>query len=72
MYQFNGDANLKPYARSRDRQVRNLMLRRGVITPTDTLYELPIMVTGPARSFVRTKKQLVTEIDSTSIEEFDF
>lgn len=72
MYQFNGDANLKPYARSRDRQVRNLMLRRGVITPTDTLYELPIMVTGPARSFVRTKQQLVQEIDSTSIEEFDF
>lgn len=72
MYQFNSDANLKPYARSRDRQVRNIMLRRGVITPTDTLYELPIMVTGPARSFVRTKKQLITEIDSTSIEEFDF
>lgn len=72
MYQFNGEANLKPYAVSRDRVVRNLMLRRGVITPTDTLYELPIMVTGSARSFVRTKKQLVTEIDSTSIEEFDF
>lgn len=72
MYQFNSEANLKPYARSRDRVVRNIMLRRGVITPTDTLYELPIMVTGPARSYVRTKKQLITEIDSTSIEEFDF
>ena len=72
MYQFNSDANLKPYARNRDRQVRNLMLRRGVITPIDTIYELPILVTGPARSYVRTKKQLVQEIDSTSIEEFDF
>jgi len=72
MYQFNGDANLKPYAISRDRQVRNLMLRRGVITSIDTIYELPIMVTGRARSFVRTKKELVQEIDSTSIEEFNF
>lgn len=72
MYQFNSDANLKPYARSRDRLVRNLMLRRGVITPVDTIYELPIMVTGRARSFVRTKQQLVQEIDSTSIQEFDF
>lgn len=72
MYQFNSDANLKPYARNRDRQVRNLMLRRGVITPVDTIYELPIMVTGRARSYVRTKQQLVQEVDSTSIEEFDF
>lgn len=72
MYQFNGEANLKPYARNRDRLVRNIMLRRGVISSIDTLYELPIMVTGPARSYVRTKKQLITEIDSTSIEEFDF
>ncbi|HMI08198.1 MAG TPA: biosynthetic peptidoglycan transglycosylase [Flavobacterium sp.] len=72
MYQFNSDANLKPYARSRDRSVRNIMLRRGVITAVDTIYELPIMVTGPARSYVRTKTQLIKEIDSTSIEEFDF
>ena len=72
MYQFNSDANLKPYAASRDRNVRNIMLRRGVITSQDTIYELPIMVTGRARSYVRTKVQLATEIDSTSIEEFDF
>lgn len=72
MYQFNSDANLKPYAASRDRNVRNIMLRRGVIAAQDTIYELPIMVTGRARSYVRTKVQLATEIDSTSIEEFDF
>ncbi len=72
MYQFNSDANLKPYAASRDRHVRNIMLRRGVIGAQDTIYELPIMITGAARSYVRTKVQLVNEIDSTSIEEFDF
>jgi hypothetical protein len=72
MCQFNSDANLKPYAASRDRHVRNIMLRRGVIGAQDTIYELPIMVTGPARSYVRAKVQLVNEIDSTSIEEFDF
>jgi hypothetical protein len=74
MYQFNAEANLKPYARSRDNNVRNMMLRRGVITPNDTLYQLPVMITGTARSFIRSSEQRKAEIDSTamSIDEFNF
>jgi len=73
MYQFNDEGNLRQYAINRDRMVRNLMLRRGVITSEDTIYELPIMVSGNARSFLRTKVVKDTiAVDSTSIEEFDF
>ena len=72
MYQFNAEGNLKPYARSRDTNVRNMMLRRGTIASSDTIYQLPVMITGPARSFIRSKAERKAEIDSTSIEEFDF
>jgi len=74
MYQFNEEANLKPYARSRDNNVRNMMLRRGVISPNDTIYQLPVMITGNARSFIRSKAERRAEIDSTamSIDEFNF
>jgi len=74
MYQFNSEANLKPYARSRDNNVRNMMLRRGVITPNDTVYQLPVMITGTARSFIRSSEERKAEIDSTamSIDEFNF
>jgi len=72
MYQLNSEGNLKPYAASRDRNVRNMMLNRGTITSTDTIYQLPIMITGNARSYVKSKAERKAEIDSTSIEEFDF
>lgn len=72
MYQFNSEGNLKPYARQRDEHVRNMMLHRGTISSTDTIYQLPVMITGNARSFIRSKAERKAEIDSTSIEEFDF
>jgi hypothetical protein len=72
MYQFNDEGNLKSFAVNRDRNVRNIMLRRGIITAEDTIYQLPILVTGAARSYLKTKVETVTEKDSTSIEEFDF
>ena len=72
MYQFNDEGNLKSFAVNRDRNVRNIMLRRGIITSEDTIYQMPILVTGAARSYLKTKVETSTEKDSTSIEEFDF
>ncbi|WP_091392451.1 transglycosylase domain-containing protein [Flavobacterium noncentrifugens] len=73
MYQFNDEGNLRNFAVNRDKMVRNIMLRRGIITSEDTIYELPIMVSGAARSFIRTKVvKDSTAVDSTSIEEFNF
>jgi hypothetical protein len=52
--------------------LKNTMMRRGLIVPEDTINQLPIMITGSARSFIKVKAESVTETDSTSIEEFDF
>jgi len=75
MYQFNDEGNLRSFAVNRDKMVRNIMLRRGVITAEDTIYQLPILVTGRARSFLRTKIDTLKVQDSIRIEvpeEFDF
>lgn len=72
MYQFNSEGNLKSFAINRDRQLKNIMMRRGVIVPEDTIYQMPILITGTARSFIKIKENAPVEIDSTSIEEFDF
>lgn len=74
MYQFNAYGNLKPYAVSRERMLKNLMLRRGMIAQYDTINQLPIMVTGAARSYIRVKEEPVTEGEegNNSMEEFDF
>jgi len=72
MYQVNSEGNLKPYASGRDKSLKRMMMARGIITPLDTLYSLPIMITGPARSYIKSKKERAAEIDSTSIQEFDF
>jgi len=73
MSQFNDEGNLRQFAINRDKNVRNIMLRRGIITSEDTIYELPIIITGSARSFIRVKVvKDSTAVDSTSIEEFDF
>lgn len=73
MYQFNSEGNLKSFAINRDKQLKNIMMRRGVIVPEDTIYQIPILITGSARSFIKIKENIPVEIDSTStIEEFDF
>ncbi|WP_309641232.1 biosynthetic peptidoglycan transglycosylase [Flavobacterium sp.] len=72
MYQFNSEGNLKPFALTREKMLKNTMMRRGMIVPYDTINQLPIMVTGAARSFIKVKAESVTASDSTSIEEFDF
>jgi hypothetical protein len=53
MWRFGKDGNLKPFA---DRQfvfLTNLMLRRELITPMDTIVRKPIAITGPAKGFIK-------------------
>ena len=68
MYQFNSEGNLKSFAINRDRLLKNIMMRRGIIVPDDTLYQMPILVKGAAKSFIKTKVLDTIKIDSTSIE----
>jgi membrane carboxypeptidase/penicillin-binding protein len=53
----------------------NIMFRRGLLTPEDTIYKsLPILISGPARSFIKFKVQDSTQVkvDSLAVEdEFD-
>ena len=72
MYQFNTEGNLKPFANSRDKQLKNIMIRRGLITPEDTINQFPIHISGNARSFIKIVEENPTVLDSTSIEEFEF
>jgi Transglycosylase len=72
MYQFNDQGNLKSGALSRERYLKNSMMRRGIIVSEDTIYQFPIMVTGRARSFIKIKEIVPQETDSTAIDEFEF
>lgn len=72
MYQFNAYGNLKPYALTRESMLKNSMLRRGMIVTEDTINQLPIMITGAARSYIKVKEEPVSDLEANSIEEFDF
>lgn len=72
MYQFNAYGNLKPYAISRENMLKNTMLRRGMVVSEDTINQLPIMITGAARSYFKVIEEPVSNLESNSIEEFDF
>ena len=72
MYQFNTEGNLKAFANSRDKQLKSIMMRRGLITPEDTINQLPIHISGNARLFIKIVEENPAAIDSTSIEEFEF
>ena len=74
MYQFNDQGNLKDYALQNQKFLKNLMFRRGLLVPEDTLGQLPVYISGNARSLLRIKApdSTVVPVDSLSInDEFD-
>ncbi|TGD57562.1 transglycosylase domain-containing protein [Flavobacterium humi] len=74
MWQFDGQGNQKPYAEKHQAFIRNLMLRRALITADDTIGQsFPIYVSGYARSFLKLKvvKDSIAA-DSLVTDEFDF
>ena len=74
MYQFNDEGNLKDYALQNQKFLRNLMFRRGLLVPEDTLGQLPVYISGNARSLIRIKvpDSAAVPVDSLSMgEEFD-
>ena len=75
MYQFNDQGMLKDFAIKQESFLTNIMFRRGLLSPDDTIYQSQrIIISGPARSFLRIKTQDTTQvkIDSLSVdEEFD-
>ncbi|WP_269233882.1 transglycosylase domain-containing protein [Flavobacterium flavigenum] len=74
MYQFNDQGNLKDYALQNQKFLKNLMFRRGLLVPEDTLGQLPVYISGNARSLIKIKVPDSTQIpvDSLSVnDEFD-
>lgn len=75
MYQFNEEGMQKSYAEKNQKFIKNLMLRRALITSDDTIGQsIPIYISGRARSFLRIKVVRDTiAVDSTaSVTDFDF
>jgi hypothetical protein len=69
MWRFGKDGNLKEFANRQFTFLTNLMLRREVLVPEDTLARsTPIIITGPAKGFIKiTADTLAT--DSIFIDE---
>ena len=62
MYQFNDQGNLKDYAVKNQKFLKNLMFRRGLLIPEDTIGQLPVYISGNARSLIKIKAP-----DSTAV-----
>jgi len=73
-WQFDGQAMLKDTYMKRNHYIANLMLRRGLLEPADTLQkQFPVEIIGRARSFIKLKPIDSTEVNTIKIdEEFDF
>ena len=74
MWQFDNEGNLKSYAKQQQKFLSNLMLRRGILIPEDTIGEsIPLQITGNAYSLLNIKVQDSVSIDSLAVEEpFEF
>ncbi|WP_442787155.1 transglycosylase domain-containing protein [Flavobacterium suncheonense] len=69
MWQFDDQGNQKPYAVKNQRFIKNLMLRRALITEQDTTGQsVPVYISGRARSFLKLK----TLVDSTAADSLRF
>lgn len=71
MYEFNTDGFLKAIENKKQTFISNLMLRRGLIMPEDTIGQnIPMAITGNARSFLKFEVKDTIQIDTTLVEEF--
>lgn len=71
MWQFNDEGLLKPHAVRHSTFIKNLMLRRGLLTPEDTIAQSgQIDVSGRARSRMRIKETNPFANDSTGVQNF--
>jgi membrane peptidoglycan carboxypeptidase len=70
MWAFDTDGKLKSFAEKQQKFLSNLMLRRGLLIPEDTIGQsIPITISGSAHSLLKLKVQDSIPADSLSIEE---
>ncbi|KOS08377.1 glycosyl transferase [Flavobacterium akiainvivens] len=72
-WKFDTAGDLKPYAVKHNKYIRDLMLRRGLITPEDTLGQNgQVAITGPGRSRIKIDYENLFAADSIDMDEFFF
>ena len=70
MWQFDTEGRLKSFASQQQKFLGNLMLRRGILTPEDTIGQsIPLQLTGSAHSLLKLKVQDSIALDSLDVEE---
>jgi hypothetical protein len=72
MYQFDDEGKLKSFANKHEEFMSKLMLRRGLLTPDDTIgQQIPISISGRARTYMKFKVKDSIPVDSL-FTDFDF
>jgi hypothetical protein len=70
MWQFDAEGNLKSFASQQQKFLSNLMLRRGILIPEDTIGEsIPLEIKGNAHSLLNLKVQDSILLDSLAVED---
>ena len=73
MWKFDDTGNLRNQGVVQQKYLTNIMLRRGVLTPVDTIFKsLPVEITGRARSYLRITKKDTTVVETLDLDEFNF
>ncbi|MBA4153140.1 transglycosylase domain-containing protein [Flavobacterium sp.] len=74
MWLFDKEGNQKPYAVSKQKMYKNIMLSRGLIEAQDSISAaIPVKIKGISKTYLRLKTEKdSTTIDSIEIEEADF
>ncbi|MBF2707139.1 transglycosylase domain-containing protein [Flavobacterium soyangense] len=70
MWQFDNEGKLKSFANQQQKFLSNLMLRRGILIPEDTIGQsIPLNLSGNAHSLLKLKVQDSIPVDSLAVEE---
>jgi len=73
MWQFDGEATLKPYLVKRNSYLKNTMMRRGWLTPEDTTAQTKkVVLYGAARAYVKKEDEKIINVDTLEVDEFNF
>lgn len=74
MWLFDKEGNQKPYAVSKQKMYKNIMLSRGLIEAQDSITAaIPVKIKGISKTYLRLKTEKdSTAIDSIEIEEAEF
>jgi membrane peptidoglycan carboxypeptidase len=70
MWLFDSEGKLKPFAVQQQKFLSNLMLRRGVLVPEDTIGQsIPLTISGNAHSLLNLKVSDTIVADSLAVDE---